>query len=411
MANGEGKNDFKEGKDTQRGLGKGIAGFKSLNPEVLAESVVDELEQANTPRQVKPVRPSSITDILAIDIGYGGTKAISDMAGGKVLHFPSFVSTAISMDATPTHVATDITVLINDTEYHYGKRAIISDPRVSRLTLDDREHDTAMVVLYHATLAEFYKNYEHVDLYVVSGLPNQSRMSTEGPLLALLKGNEDGKFVVNYMIGKTKKSLTVNVLNVRINTQPEGFYVNLMRDANLEKINSADYNYFGVLDFGHYTFDYTIFNGADMVGLGGRYTNSYDGMYKAHEHLAKLLQEEYASAKFRPHQSDVELALQTGSIKVRGEVQDVSDLVSKVISTYARQSFEHILGRWEPILDNLDGIFMEGGGSVAVAPLLAQHFVSSAQYKRTFLAEDPEYSNVQGYLKLGRILFGKEVSR
>ena len=164
---------------------------------------------------------------------------------------------------------------------------------------------------------------------------------------------------------------------------------------------------FAVADFGFKTLDYTVFNGKDIIGLGERLSNSADGINTLFIELKTRLNRAYPRINITHHM--LEDVIKTGVLKTRGGVEDVSDVVIAAREAYVDRAFGALYNAWEPVLDQLDAVFIEGGAARFLERSLFERFktVGFAVDKLMIAddSEDPQMQNVRGYRKLARLLW------
>lgn len=348
--------------------------------------------------------PTSATALFAVDIGYGYTKYKSKYAEGTL---PSFVVSAINavpsaVPVLPGEVPPEQSLVIehNGSLYYVGENAKTNDPKVQRRTLDERYIDVYYTVLYKAALALAFDGVGAVSACIVTGLPNSMKDKLAEQLKTLLGGITS----VKYYVGGRAKVLSVNPLSVYVTAQPEGFFIDTMIGDDLQKTDQWDGNKeFGVIDLGHYTMDYIYFKGRHAIGMGQQFSNSDKGMYIIYDSIKSALESKFPG--YTPTHSNVEDALKTNTVRISGDVHDVSAVVAPLIQRFSEHWFQTIYAQWQDILNNLSVIYIEGGGAEVVARGIALAFKNNARYTKVLASESPQLANVRGYFKLGRILY------
>ncbi len=151
----------------------------------------------------------------------------------------------------------------------------------------------------------------------------------------------------------------------------------------------------GLLDIGGHTVNIATFQELREIA---RQTASIDaGMWGPLTEIGKRINAAYPGQELRGH-AIVE-AVKSGHIKHYGEPQDVSGIAQNVLRPFARRILAEASQVWGSAAQ-LDMLLIAGGGAEVVGPAL------EAEYPHARIVANPQWANVEGYLKFGRRHFG-----
>ena len=143
----------------------------------------------------------------------------------------------------------------------------------------------------------------------------------------------------------------------------------------------------------------SLFEGNDILGIGTK-TCSADGVHAIYDSVGMALK---ANFKYDPSHLDIESAIVKEEVRIRGVVQNVSSIIRPIKEQYAASSFQAIYEKWKNELDQLNAIFIPGGGSNVIAEKLATLLAEKTRYTETYTLEDAQLLNVRGYYKIGQL--------
>ena len=147
----------------------------------------------------------------------------------------------------------------------------------------------------------------------------------------------------------------------------------------------------GLLDIGGHTVNVATFKELKEIA---RQTASIDaGMWGPLTEIGKRINAAYPGLELRGH--DVVEAVKRGTIRYYGQAVDVSEIVQDVLRPFARQVLGEASAVWGSAA-RLDAILIAGGGAEVIGPALA------AEYPHARVVENPQWANVEGYLRFGR---------
>ncbi|MBE0504910.1 MAG: ParM/StbA family protein [Desulfuromonadales bacterium] len=337
-------------------------------------------------------------DILAIDIGFGFTKATD---GNRSIVFKSVLGEATDMqfqgsllDApADEHMQLDVD----------GRSLFIGDlaerqSNVRFFTLDQEQFVTRFVkYLALAAAARLVNGFIPVNL--VTGLPIGYYKQYKDELATLLTG-EHKVFLTDGNGKREEKSIKIN--KVKVIPQPFGSLFNLMLN-DLGEVGDKRLvkEKIGIVDVGFRTSDYTVSDKMRYSERGSRTTDS--GIARAFNIIATKLREKSGVnvELYRLHE-----AVDRGSIRIRGKEYELKSLTEQVFGQLASSVANEIDRLWADDWD-MDTIVLTGGGGVVLAKYLQP--LINGQVVVVDSASDARLCNVRGYWKFGKHLWAKGV--
>jgi len=338
-------------------------------------------------------------EILAIDIGFGFTKASN---GNKSLVFKSILGDAndiqfkgrILQDGSPDD---HIQIEVDNRSYFIGELAE-RQSEVRSFTLDQAQffnsHLKPLALAAAASIAGSF-----VPIGLVTGLPIGFYREYKDLITKSLTG--DHKVVLTTSSGKREEK-TIKISEVRVIPQPFGSLFNLMLN-DLGELGEKRFVHekIGIIDVGFKTADYTVADRMRYSERGSRTTDT--GISKGFGMIAGKL--------FEKSNVNIELyrlynAVEKGSIKIRGAEYDLKASTEAVYGQLAASIASEVDQLWSEDWD-IDTIVLTGGGGAALAkhlqPLIKGQVVTAGP------ATDARLCNVKGYWKYGKHLWSRGV--
>ncbi len=334
--------------------------------------------------------------INAIDIGFGFTKATN----GKDFNiFKSIMGEAMDFHI-PVNILTDdiadwLHIMLDGQNYFVGDFAE-QQSNARHFTLDQEKFvaDFARVL---ALTALGRLNDEYVPINLVSGLPVGFYRNYHRRLANTLAGSHEITF---QMSNGSKEIRRLNIDKVKIIPQPLGSLLNLiMNDKGAIVNGDLARQKVGVIDIGFRTTDFCIFHQLRYVERGSTTTNT--GLSKCFGLVANKLQEECGSVNIELYR--MYKAIQTGIIRIRGKEFNIAKLRDLTFANAARVIADDMDRLWVDDWD-MDTIIVTGGGAMELAKYLQPLIVGNVIPIKHNV--DLRLSNVEGYLKYGRFLWG-----
>lgn len=336
-------------------------------------------------------------EILAIDIGFGFTKATN---GSRSLVFKSILGEATEIqfkggmlgDNSPGE---NIQIELDGKSYFVGEMAE-RQSNVRSFTLDQAQFfDCFAKQLALAAAAQMVNSYMPISL--VTGLPIGYYREYKDSMVKLLQG--DHKVILINGNGQREEK-TIKISNVKVIPQPFGSLFNLMLN-DVGELGEKRYVHekTGVIDIGFKTSDFTVSDRMRYSERGSRTTDT--GISKAFTIIADKLREKsnVSVELYRLHE-----AVDQGVIKIRGKEFDLKGITDQVFGHLATAIASEADRLWSDDWD-IDTIVLTGGGGAVLAKYLQP--LISGKLVVVDPAKDARLCNVQGYWKFGKHLWAR----
>lgn len=331
-------------------------------------------------------------EILAIDIGFGFTKATN---GSRSLVFKSILGEATDIQFKGGILGDgskeeNIQIELGGKSYFIGELAE-RQSNIRSFTLDQSQFfSTCAKPLAIAAAARLIDS--HVPIGLVTGLPIGYYREFKDAVVKLLQG--DHKVVITSGNGKPEEKI-IRINEVKVIPQPFGSLFNLMMN-DLGELGDKKYAHekIGIIDIGFKTSDFTVADKMRYSERGSRTTDT--GISKAFGMIVEKLREK--------SNVNVELyrlyeAVERGMIKIKGKEYDLKAPTEAVFNHLAASIANEVDRLWSDDWD-IDSIVLTGGGGAALAkylqPLIAGKVIAVDN------AQDARLCNVLGYWKYGK---------
>ena len=323
----------------------------------------------------------------AVDVGFNAVKALS--ANGRRCVFPSVVG-------TPTHQtfsieqakrAKMVIMLENGTSWPVGETAL----RQSAYTSGRRDPawvlSDAWRVLLCAALSELHQ--ASVSTNIVTGLPLEDWRAWSDRLRSHLIGQH--KFKRN---GGNWQTIVVE--DALVITQAYGALLDqAMGETGRILENAFSTGMVAIVDIGGNTLNLLV---ADCLEEVGQWTQGDGlGLLKALDGVARDIHTTHPG--IRPKAREVAGWLADGAFKVDGKVVDIGPFAKPHLDPLAEMVINRLSEAWsEP--GRFSAVLLTGGGSLALGSTLRARM--GGVYPGVITANDAQFSNCRGYLKLSR---------
>lgn len=343
-----------------------------------------------------------MSNVLAIDVGYGHVKWISVNSNGekKKGMFPS-VAAITTRDRTAesngmTNLRT-VTVNIGDHNYVVGRDAYLeTDAHFSRTRLTDYSQTNGYKALMLGAMA--ISGLREIDQLVL-GLPLSTLSNYHGQLQDMYRGE--------HLIGASnaKRKSAVAVENVTVTSQPAGAIIHAAKiDGSLRKKTNL------VIDVGYFTVDYLM-----CQGLRPFYARSgavEGGMSSYYDHLGGAVIEQMAKAGIAKKSAidhfRLEKALTEGVTTENGTMKytlmagnqaiDISESVAKSKIQLEGYVDRIVTGMGSNSLESVNSIVLAGGGGAFLMEGLKKRVGDSHEFVQL---TQGQFAIAQGYAELG----------
>ena len=325
--------------------------------------------------------------LTANDIGYNAVKALS--TNGRRCVFPSVVGTPTSQTFSIEQAkrAKMIITLEDGTSWPVGETAL----RQSAYTSGRRDPawvlSDAWEVLLCAAFSELHQ--ASVSTNVVTGLPLEDWRAWSDKLRAHLVGAH--KFKRN---GGSWQTITVN--DALVITQAYGALLDqAMSETGRIIENAFSTGMVAVVDIGGNTLNLLV---ADCLEEIGQWTQGDGlGLLKALDAVARDIHTSHPG--IRPKAREVAGWLAAGSFEIGGSKADIMPFAKPHLDPLAEMVINRLSEAWsEP--GRFSAVLLTGGGSLALGSTLKAKM--DGIYPNVTIANDAQFSNVRGYLKLAR---------
>lgn len=343
-----------------------------------------------------------MSNVLAIDVGYGHVKWISSTGNGekKKGMFPSVAAITTrdrSIESNGMLNLRTVTVNIGDHNYVVGRDAYLeTDAHFSRTRLSDYSQTNGYRALMLGAMA--ISGLREIDQLVI-GLPLSTLPTYHGHLQDYYKGE--------HLVGASgaKRKNAIAVENVTVTSQPAGAIIHAAKlDATLRKKTNL------VIDVGYFTVDYLM-----CQGLKPFYARSgavEGGMSSYYDHLGGAVIEQLAKSGFAKKSAidhfRLEKALTEGTRSDNGTMKytlmagnravDISESVSKAKIQLEGYVDRIVTGMGSNSLETVNSIILAGGGGAFLLDGLKERVGNGHEFVE--LAQG-QFAIAQGYAELG----------
>ena len=330
-------------------------------------------------------------EVIGIDIGFGFTKVATHE---EALIFKSLLGEPANLQFWSNigdgSFIKNLYVTIDDKSYFIGDFAE-QQSNVRRFTLDNEMMISEFVKVLAITALGIYSE-KHTPINVVSGLPVGYLRQNRKRFVQILTGYHDITYH-NPDGSETRKGININ--KIQMLPQPLGSLFNLLMNGKGEAANmELAKQKVGVIDIGFRTTDFAILNQLKFVDRGS--STIEIGISTSFNEIADKLREMSGVSVelYRMYK-----AVETGSIKIRGQEYNISNLKDQAYSLLAGKIAGVVNKLWADEWD-IDMVILTGGGSTELTkylkPLIAGDVIPIENNI------DARLNNVQGYLKYGK---------
>jgi plasmid segregation protein ParM len=333
-----------------------------------------------------------MTEILALDIGYGYTKALTPR--GHPVVIPSLVGPA-ELIRYESDIITEnghgIALEVDGRSLFVGDYAELQSASVAQ-TLDvTRTGSLEQKALFYAVASALIPTNAQ-EVAVVTGLPvGDYDDRNKETLRRMLTGRHEVR-------RQGKRPRTFTVTGTYIIPQAMGSLFALILDRRGKLVDSdLAAGRVGIVDIGTLTTNYVLVDRLRYVEVGSDSITS--GMGELLQKVAKDLKREYG-LDWAMQLRKVDLAVQRREVEVYGDRINISGLVAPHLEALADTLLSKARTLWGSGVE-LKAIVLTGGGSLEMAPFFRRVF----PHVRT-VPGDPQMANVVGYLRAGLRRFG-----
>ncbi len=324
--------------------------------------------------------------LVAIDIGYGYTKGLTDK---KQVIIASMVGPAENIRYESDIIEANgrgIALSVGARSFFIGEQAELQSASVSQ-TLDvTRTGSIEQKALFYAVASTLVPTTAEV-VKVMTGLPvadfdERNRTALRDML--------NGEHTIIRQ-GKHKRIFTVD--NVYVVPQALGslFAIVLDRRGKLVDSDLAE-GRVGIIDVGTLTTNYVLVDRLRYVDVLSDSITT--GMAEMLQKVARDLKREYG-LDWGLKLGKVDKAVRQRSVEIKGDPVNISNSIAPHMESLADTIISKARSLWGEGLD-LRAVVLTGGGSLELAP-----YVRRAYSHTRRVSGDPQFANVTGYLRAG----------
>jgi plasmid segregation protein ParM len=300
---------------------------------------------------------------IAIDIGYGDVKVVTDKHEFKFTNAIAFAG----VNAVDYGDDAGEVFLYGDKNFFVGESALLHSPLITRNYQYLEKY--APLLVYKALKMAKIKPTDEIE--VITGL-------------SLIDFNNNAK-----SFGKRLSTINVNneifnieLKNITVLPQGVGIYIDY---KNTHNITTDDF--FAIIDIGYNTFDFLVFQNGSPI-KSKCYANTH-GVNTLIQQLQAILGKQFNS---QFNEQEVKDFLATKSFRIGKHHHDISNIVQQQLEIYAEIINNEVSAKNQDILNRVFGIIISGGGAYLLKESNTQIFdhqiFSNAPY---------EFANVRGY--------------
>jgi hypothetical protein len=347
--------------------------------------------------------------LVGLDVGFGETKVVS--SANKEIVFPSAVergNKSTSGTLKLDHIDLDSLIVTTDNgTFHVGKQAMkINRMQTvsSRTLIRDRAEDERFRVLFQTAVALSLPDQSgEYDVYIVTGLPNDDyKRRIKDKLEAFITGD----FTVEFHLDRERSiKKKVHIVDKSIIRQPEGSIMNNHFAFHPETLMTPTKDFkgrVGVIDIGHYTTDYALFEGGVIIendDINGSTVATNEMYKKLKRHLSNYFDE--LGLEYEAPDEDLDIAVRTKKVTFMGE-HDVSRQVEMAAREVAASIAKSVLDTWGQQANRQEAILLTGGGANIFAEYLKEEF-EDRRVQNFIVIDNPQLSNVYGFYMHGTL--------
>jgi plasmid segregation protein ParM len=329
-----------------------------------------------------------MTDILALDIGYGYTKAMT--AQGKTMLLSQVGAAEDIRFESDLASSQGVVIALDGRWYFVGEYAELQSSGTTQTQSAARIGGKEQKALFYAVASELLKATASRDaVAIVTGLPvaHYNDRNKEA-LREMLKGEH----VVNRR-GRSRRQRRFIVGDIFVVPQAFGSLYSLVLDRQGRLVDGdLPGGRVGIIDVGCFTTNYLLSDRLRYVETGSG--SIEHGMGEVLGKLAKRLVDDHGldlTGQF----GRLDQALRERAVEVRGARENVAGFVNGQLEALADIIVAQAETSWKGGAD-LRAVVLTGGGSLELAPYIRKAFPQTRMP-----GGDPQFANVTGFLRAG----------
>lgn len=327
-----------------------------------------------------------MSDILALDIGYGYTKGT---AGGAVVNFPSVIGLpedikyqgGVISNGVATSTVQNISLKVDGRQLFVGDLALTQSRDPWSPQGRERVISTAMITLALAAMSELEVSGK---INLVTGLP-VDWYPDRHKLAEQLKGGHELKRA-------GRDTTAVYIDNAIVVPQPFGTIYTRLLSKEAKVIDRGLLSKrVGIIDVGMHTTDFVQANPPNLHYIEAGSNSIESAMGSVYNQVIEAIKNQHQTA-LSLHEAD--RVVQSGKIAVFGEKHSIAPILEPILQAVSQRIASAIPQTWGSNARDIDGLFITGGGASSIGPYLTD-------YPHLQIIEESALANVRGYLRYG----------
>ena len=329
-----------------------------------------------------------MSDILALDVGYGYTKGT---AGGATVNFPSVIGMpeqikyrggVIGSNGAVSTVQ-NISLKLDGRQLFVGDLALTQSRDPWSPQGRERVASNEMIVLALAAMSELGISGK---INLVTGLP-VDWYSDRDKLIEQLKGGHEIKRA-------GRKTAIVYIDNVIVVPQPFGtIYTRLLSNEAKMIDRGLLTKRVGIIDVGMHTTDFVQANPPRLQYIEAGSNSIESAMGSVYNQVIEATKNQHQTT-LSLHEADQ--VVQSGKISVFGEKHSIASILEPILQAVSQRIASAIPQTWGSRARDIDALFVTGGGASSIGPYLTD-------YPHLEIIEESALANVRGYLRYGKL--------
>lgn len=327
--------------------------------------------------------------IFAGDIGYSHTKGATD---GKRTIFPSVVGEVqqAHLDLKLSQRDGYIQIETEEGSWLVGEAALeqsgLKSGRQDRKWIETPEY----LALLLAAITELTSSTGGYTIRLITGLPIDY-FADKKQLIKRLKGT--------HLIKRSPRRRSQKVEISEVVVLPQGLAAVLSEALDKRgKIRPGPMaeGVVGLIDVGGHTVNLATFK--ELREIARQTVSVNTGLWEPLTDIGKRINAAFPGQELQGH--EIVEAVIAGKIHHFGKERDISGIAEDVLRPFARSILSQASQIWGSTA-RLDVLLIAGGGAEVVGPALM------AEYSHAQVVSNPQWANVDGYLKFGKRNFGE----
>jgi len=319
---------------------------------------------------------------VGIDVGYGLTKVYIGPPTPPII-FPSVIGLAEALRYEGNIISDQkyngIHLILDEGGRFIGDLAI----NQSRTKWSARDRDrSGILTLILGALSQIKLN-DGDEIELITGLPVEWYKQDKSLLIEKL----NGEHTIHLSDSDPYK---IKIIKTLVVMQPFGSYFYRLFDSKTPPDPDIEFgrSKIGVIDIGTYTTDYIIADQGQLFEPGS--SSITTGMAKVFDLLRSAIRNKH---RIDPTTREVEAAVKTGKIKIRGIDTEIDNELDEILIAVSNEIEGEIASRWAGNDHSLDLIIVAGGGASNIGPYLIDRF------PQIEILEKSHITNVIGYYR------------